>query len=209
MTTPLRRYLLLLLLIYACWGGVYLLTAWIGAVRGPAFEASTCMDAVVPYMPAMYPVYLLCYISPLGLFLLSRDARFLTPAYTIFIIANLAAFWFFAAFPVQGPPRDGLSLGADTFLRPVLDVLYSVDTRYDALPSLHVTNPWIVAILSWKLSVAAWKRVLVTLAAAGISVSTMLVHQHWMLDVVAGIALAALAAGPWRPGRINAAGGQP
>jgi len=187
-----KKYLVIMLLCYAGWGVLYVLTQWIGAVRGPAFEAATPVDAMLPYLPFMHFPYLLCYVMPFGLFLISTDPEFLKPAYRTFIIANLAAFVFFAAFPVLGPERDSASADG-SFVGMIIRVLRTVDTRYDALPSLHVTNPWLVALLSLYASRSRAKQATFIFIAILISISTMLIRQHYFLDVITGMALAFLS----------------
>ena len=186
---PITRYVLIMLGVYAAWGGMYLLTAWIGELRGPAFDAALEIDRAIPYLPGFQYAYALCYVMPFGLFLIDTRPAFLDRAYAAFIAANAVAFVFFAAFPVQGPLRDAVpqSIGADNFF---LMLVYSVDSRYNALPSLHVTNPWLVAFLSLERWGWSAKSAGLLFVAILISVATLFVRQHYVLDVLAGFALA-------------------
>ena len=68
-----------------------------------------------------------------------------------------------------------------------------MDERWNALPSLHVTNPWLVALLSVKERGWSGITILFLLIAVAISISTLYVHQHYLLDVLAGMALAGLS----------------
>jgi membrane-associated phospholipid phosphatase len=178
-----------MLAVYAAWGGLYLLTAWIGELRGPAFDAALGIDRGIPYLPAFQYAYALCYVMPFGLFLIDTRPAFLDRAYAAFIAANAVAFVFFAAIPVQGPMRDSVThtLGVDNFF---LMLVYSVDSRYNALPSLHVTNPWLVAFLCLEHRGWSVKSAVLLFIALLISIATLFVRQHYFLDVLAGFALA-------------------
>ena len=91
-----------------------------------------------------------------------------------------------------GPPREGLLTGSGASSDGLLAVMHMLDSRYNALPSLHVANPWLVALLCTHekgnsgLTFFFW-----TLALA-ISAATLFVRQHYLLDVLAGAVLAML-----------------
>jgi membrane-associated phospholipid phosphatase len=183
------RYLKILLIGYAAWIAIYLTTGWIGALRGPALDVSLALDRQIPYLEGFHVLYLLCYLVPLGILVISDEPAILNRAFLTFISANLAAFLIFVLLPVQGPVRDVPSMhgGQLSFLR---GILYAVDSRYNAFPSLHVANATMLAILSWKYSQNALKIIFFTVLAALISISTLFIKQHYLLDVVGGIVLA-------------------
>ena len=182
------RYVVIMLLCYAVWVALYYATAWIGELRGPVFEPALALDARFPVLPWTFFIYLLAYVVVLALFVIRRTAAFLNLAFTSFIVMNLAAFALFALFPAQGPERD--FMGSDG--GGIIAVVHAVDSRYNAFPSLHVANPWLIAILS--LHERRWSvlTVLLFIVAVSISISTLLVRQHYLLDVLGGIALSVL-----------------
>jgi membrane-associated phospholipid phosphatase len=70
----------------------------------------------------------------------------------------------------------------------LLQWIYEVDTGWNAFPSLHVGHSTLVALLCWK-----YRRSLFPVAAAGsllISASTVLIKQHYVVDIPGGILLA-------------------
>jgi membrane-associated phospholipid phosphatase len=136
----------------------------------------------------MMPVYLLCYVVVPLLFAIDRSPAFLNRAFLSLIAANLAAFLFFALFPAQGPPRSAARV--PELLQPFFALLYAADARWNALPSLHVTNPWLVALLAAQARGAAVRTYLLFLLAMAISLATLTIRQHYILDVLAGMALA-------------------
>ena len=193
-----------MLAVYAVWGVLYVLTGWIGALRGPAFDAAIAFDHHIPYLPGFQYAYALCYVLPFGLFLIDTTPKFLDRAYAAFIAANAFAFIFFVIFPVQGPERDIMPQTPDAgnfFLM----LVYALDSRYNALPSLHVANPWLVAFLclerwGWNLKSGFLLGIALLISAA-----TLFVRQHYLLDVLAGFSLAAgtmlVFAKAWHPER--------
>ncbi len=183
----LRRYVFIMLLCYAVWITLYLLTAWIGALRGPFFDPALPVDAAIPFIPAFFPAYLLAYVIILGLFAIDRSPAFLNRAFGTFIVMNLTAFLLFALFPAMGPARELASEGG------TLSLLHAVDSRYNAFPSLHVANPWLVAFLALRSRGPTALSLLFVAVAVLISVSTLFVHQHYVLDALGGFALAVLA----------------
>lgn len=176
-----------MLLCYAGWVALYYTTARIGAVRGPVFDPSLPVDAVFSVVPWTFFIYLLAYVIILGLFVIRRSAAFLNLAFTSFILMNLAAFVLFALFPAQGPARDFAADGGG-----IIGLVHLVDSRFNAFPSLHVANPWLVAFLAVKERKISPLSMLFLAIALSISISTMLVRQHYLLDVLGGFALAVL-----------------
>ncbi len=185
----LRRYIVIMLLCYAGWVALYYTTAWVGAVRGPVFDPKLPVDSGFPIVSLTFFVYLLAYVIVLGLFVIRRNAAFLNLAFSSFILMNLGAFVLFALFPSQGPERDFTADGGG-----IIGLVHLVDSRFNAFPSLHVANPWLVAFLAVKERKISPLSVLFVVIALSISISTMLVRQHYLLDVLGGFALAVLTA---------------
>ncbi|MDH7515262.1 MAG: phosphatase PAP2 family protein [Bacteroidota bacterium] len=185
---PLLRYVLVMAAVYACWVVLYFLTARIGAQRGPAFDAAIGLDFRIPFLPVFQYVYALCYVIPLGVFLVSTEPAWLRRAYTVFIAINAAAFLVFVIFPVEGPPRE------ETIRQGVnlLQWIHRVDTRYNAFPSLHVANPTLVALLSHERHGFTRRTFFFTVVALCIAAATLFTKQHYVLDVAAGALLAVL-----------------
>lgn len=185
-----HRHLFIMLVAYAVWGGLYLLTAWIGEVRGPVLDVRLPWDDAIPYLPLFQYPYLLCYVVVAGLFLITRDPRRLDRAFLAIGGANVVAFVIFALLPVMGPARDLVSQDARSG---VLQFIHVVDNRFNAFPSLHVTNPWMVALISLCERRWGWKTLLFLAIAISVSMATLFVRQHYLADVAAGMGLAFLA----------------
>lgn len=189
------RYLLLLVVCYTAWVPLYFLTGWIGEQRGAAFDPALPVDAIWPFVPEAVFVYLLAYVIVVALFLIRRSTLFLNYAYLNFIVMNLAAFFIFALLPAAGPSRSDLPGEVPALLA----FMFEVDVQWNAFPSLHVANPVLIMLLSFRERGVDRISVGLLGIAVAISLSTLLVRQHYLLDVIGGIALAVLVfVGLWR-----------
>jgi len=186
-TCSCRRYVLIMVVCYAVWIVLYFTTAWIGELRGPAFHPALPVDESFPLIPEFFFCYVLAYVIVLGVFIIRRTPAFLNFAYVSFIAMNLTAFTLFVLFPAQGPERVIAEEGSH-----ILAALHGIDSRYNAFPSLHVANPWLIALLALHERRMSLISLLFISLALLISVSTLFIHQHYLLDVLGGIALAVL-----------------
>ncbi len=154
--------------------------------RFPLFEPSvlpfTAVDKFVPFAPELLPIYL-AYI-PFFWWTVARsedDAAATRIFYaTHFQLLVAAAVW--VACPVT-MPRDlfygSASYGwADAFWR-------WFDGPNNCLPSLHAANCLLFMQLNWRRS----RRGLHTAASIAIIGSTLVVKQHYAVDLLAGAAL--------------------
>ncbi|MCE9502115.1 MAG: phosphatase PAP2 family protein [Leptospira sp.] len=186
-----RKYFLIMAGFYTLWVCAYFTTLYIGSLRGEAFRADLPIDEKIPFVPEFFPIYLLCYFTTLGMFLVSLEAEFLNRGYVIHIYTNLCAFIFFILFPVQGPDRS-FFVSDGSFLQNFVAFFYSVDDRYNALPSLHVANPFLLVFLSFGKTGLSKRSMAFLFLAIMISLATMFVKQHYFYDVMAGLFVASL-----------------
>src|SRR5262249_21752313 len=106
----------------------------------------------------------------------------------------------YAIFPAYGP------IGSMVGLRPygenaATELVAAYGVALGTFPSLHAGISAGVAIDGWRTS-SRWGIVLTAVATA-IWASTIYLRYHWLLDLLAGLALA--AACTWLAGRIQAA----
>jgi membrane-associated phospholipid phosphatase len=110
---------------------------------------------------------------------------------------GLAVVWFlmtlvggicFLVIPFEPgfPPPDSASMG---IWRGMYEFADNANLRFNCCPSLHVA--WGVATLDvYARSAPRTARVLLWSWAAGLSLSTLFLHQHHVIDVVGGLVLA-------------------
>jgi membrane-associated phospholipid phosphatase len=151
-------------------------------LRTPVELPFTALDRVIPFVPELLPVY----VSYLALFLWTgmrsendREANRLFYC-TYFQLLLSAAF--FVAYPVRMPRElfyGAESFGwADTFWR-------WFDGPHNCFPSLHTSNALLFLELNWSRP----RRGLHAAASVAVIGSTVFVKQHYVVDVVGGVAV--------------------
>ena len=145
-------------------------------------------ELAIPFVPAMtlfyMSIYLLFWMAP---FILRtrREFRALVISMAFAIFCSGIGFLLFPADLAFAPPREE-DLGIWAGLFHFADKL---NLTYNLLPSLHVAFAVIcIAIFSARAPVAG--KVLLWFWAAMVAASTVLIHQHHLLDVATGWLLA-------------------
>jgi len=183
------RYAGLLSLANTFWfvlvyGGADLLTAR----RGLRLPVHFTAELSIPFVPAMtvfyMSLYLLFFMAP---FILrtSREFRAVVLAMASAILVSGIAFLLWPAELAFAPP-DEADLGIWAGLYHIADDL---NLTYNLLPSLHVAFA-VVCVAFFSRRAPRPVKVLLWLWAALIAASTVLIHQHHVLDVVTGWLLA-------------------
>lgn len=97
----------------------------------------------------------------------------------------------FAALPVTstGLRMDRSALDATRFSPWAVSLLYRIDPPFNLFPSLHLSIAALGALSAWKARRSYGAATLVGVALTGASICT--VKQHFVLDGLGGIALAA------------------
>jgi membrane-associated phospholipid phosphatase len=183
------RYAAALSLANALWfalvyGGADSLTAR-RSLRVPVNFAAELRIPFVPAMTVFYmSLYLLFLMAP---FILRTRREFRAVVWTLAVVIACAGLGFLA-FPAElafAPPRED-ELGKWAGLFHLADKL---NLTYNLLPSLHVAMGVVcVAVFSPR---APWTgKIVLWIWMALIAASTVLIHQHHVLDVVTGWLLA-------------------
>jgi hypothetical protein len=160
---------------------------WLAAQRATHLKLFLDAELVIPLLPAMIWVYLsinLLFVLPI--FRLDREALHLLGRRMI--AATVAATLVFLAMPTTiGFAR--LDAASDGYA--IFQLLYAIDHPFNCVPSLHIAySTLIVAALArnsrWALqaALAAW--------LALIMASTVLTHQHHLIDIPAALLLVGL-----------------
>lgn len=184
------RYAALLSLANGGWfllvyGGIDALTARRG-LRVPVHFAAELAIPLVPAMTVFYmSLYILFLLAP---FVLRTRREFRAAAWTLAAVIGCAGVGFLA-FPARlafAPPREE-DLGKWAGLFHLADRL---NLTYNLLPSLHVALG-VACVAFFAPRAAKAGRIVLWSWAALIAASTVLTHQHHVLDAVTGWLLAA------------------
>lgn len=174
--------LLLDLLFAIVYGGANL----INANRSRHLHLYLDLESAFPLIPAfIYPYFSLLLLFMLPPFALGPRGLRLLAQNLAFVI--LAAGIAFLLLPTTLGFRP-----VSVELPPLFALLHRLDLPYNLVPSLHVAFGT-STILALTAVSPVWAKVLLWLWLGIMCVSVVLVHQHHLLDVFSGIALAALA----------------
>ena len=176
-------------------GVLYPLVNWLTDVRASTFGLYLDGEKTIPFLPAWIWIYLsinLLFMLP-PLFMRASDMPLLGKR---MLAATVAGCVIFLLLPARlgferVVPDDGL-------YRPLFGSLFQADGPHNLVPSLHVTYASL-CIRSFQAAARGWlQRTAWGLWLAAIMASTVLVHQHHLLDVASGLLLAVLI-GRWMP----------
>jgi len=173
-----------------CGGGFVMISLFnvsrVGLHSMPAIQ-SFGWDKDIPFVPGWVWVYLLYYpfcFLPLLLSEVRDDSETFTKTMTAFSLQFGVSFTFFLLWPLRMVhPMIPLGLNGR-----ILHQLYSFDLGFNSFPSLHLANIVFVSFLFLRLRGRRWA-LLVFGVAALIAMSTVLIKQHFISDVVMGALL--------------------
>jgi membrane-associated phospholipid phosphatase len=202
------RRMRLTLCVYALWAAAYEAVGSYASAL-PASDLSLPLDALIPFVPQWVFVYQLTYVLPFAAIFAIEDAGRFDRAVLAIGCAAALAFIVYVALPVSfTQPALGHGLAAR-----MLALERGLDSaRANHLPSLHVANVFILYLSVRKQRLGRNGDRLALGLAFAIAVATLVVKQHILLDVLAGVSLAPLAwhAARWiepgvrRPRRLSA-----
>ena len=164
---------------------------WAGRSMAPdAAPFLPDLDARIPFVPETVWIYLFGYLACFLIAIATvRDARSYRATLVGFATLPVLALPFFLYVPIPGPrvvlPADDVS-----FSLYAMRQLYAADPPGNTFPSLHVACATYAAYATAQAD-RRWGRVAWALAL-GVAISVLTTKQHWVVDVPAGWALAAV-----------------
>ncbi len=166
-------------LLYTLTGNFHLTT--------PTQLAPSVIDEKTPFLAWTVWIYNSQFFFLAFNIYLMREPRNLSRTLYAMASVSLFSFCIFAIYPTS-LPRDFAT--GDGLTATAFQSLYAIDSSANCFPSLHVALAWIAAIAvlnerkSFGFVVCFW--------AMLITLSTMTTKQHYFIDVIAGLVLAAL-----------------
>jgi membrane-associated phospholipid phosphatase len=147
-------------------------------------------EAELPLVSALYPVYALVYVQVFTPILAAPTRLRFIEIQVAYTLVSLVGFAVFLLAPMPYP-RPALEV--QSIFDQLLAWGYARDGCRCTFPSLHVAIAWTLFLGLRDVS-SRWRAALL-LSASGISVAAVLVKQHFIVDIVAGAALAVVG---WR-----------
>jgi membrane-associated phospholipid phosphatase len=183
-----ERALLTLLLLSFFAGGYFAVAFASDPARARALPLA--LDGRIPFVPASVCVYVLVYSAALSPLFLVRCRRLFRRTALSFALAIALALPCFLLWPVTSvglrPPLE--TLDPSRFVEWGVMLLYTWDPPVNLFPSLHIALAALAGLAAWKAQPAAGAVALPAVGMIGVSVCT--VKQHFLVDVLAGAALA-------------------
>ena len=147
------------------------------------------IDRLIPFVPWFALFYYLAFVQWFNYFLQAScgDRTLRNRYFSADIISKIILFFIFMIWPtaVNRPAVDGLT----GFWKWVLSKTFTVDNPLGALPSLHCFYSW----LAFRYSLDAepgerrwltWVQLIISLL---VFASTVLIKQHYFIDIIGGI----------------------
>lgn len=155
------------------------------AGSGWTLGLETKLDAYVPFVPLFVFPYLLYYPWLLLPVFVLRTRESFFRALAAFAVMQVIAQTVYVLFPAQMNRPAVTQLGLSAAL---VRFVYRVDQGWNVFPSLHVAHALLVAILFFRYG-RVWTRLPVALGSLLICMSTVLIKQHYVIDIPAGVLL--------------------
>jgi membrane-associated phospholipid phosphatase len=171
---------------YGGFCGLYLLTGRMH-LGEPMRLPMSVIDRHIPFLSWTIWIYHSQFFFLLISVWMLQQTAIISRTFYAITAASLISFAIFLVYPTTLPRAELIAGGLTT---QAFAVLYSIDAPTNCLPSLHVALGWIAA-----LGIGEEKRRgrgLALLWAALISISTLTTKQHYLVDVLAGLCVAAL-----------------
>ena len=154
----------------------------------------TYVDEIIPFNPHFIWIYhtIIPVITLTLIFLIKRKDLFLS-SIVAFLLATAILFLFYIFFP-SFYPRESF-VDNSTISGFLVEFTRKIDGAQNTFPSSHVTFSWLVTFLIGLSACAKtnkWLYMAYFIWATLISFSTLVIKQHFIVDVFSGIALAFL-----------------
>ena len=167
-------------------------------IRRSYTPVSCALDAAIPFCEVFLLPYLFWFVFlvAIHLYALLYDVEAFRRLMKFVIVSYTAAILIYAIFPNCQQLRPA-AFPRDNALTRFLSEFYQFDTNTNVCPSLHVIGSAAVVACAWDsrhFHTPGWRTVFVVTAAL-ISVSTVFLKQHSILDVVAAFPVCWVA---WR-----------
>lgn len=183
-----RAYGLWSLLVGIAFVAVYPACNWLTSLRDDAYALYLPIELAIPFRPgfvwAYFSMYLLFWLPPFFL-----DAAALRRLGVRLVVATLLCGVAFLLLPTRLGFERVVPQGEP--YRTMFGLMFSLDQPHNLVPSLHVVYSALVVSALCAVVRSPVCRALAWAWLVLICVSTLLVHQHHLADVAAGLLVAA------------------
>ena len=173
------------LLVGVAFFSVYPACNWLTSQRQEVYQLYFVAELSIPFIPAFYWVYMSLY----ALFLLPpffMNVKQLETLGKRIILSTIISGLIFTIFPASlGFER----VSPDGFYSELFSTLFMLDLPHNMAPSLHIVYSALILVGVSKSTNNSLIKTAVLLWLGLISISTLLVHQHHIVDIISAFAL--------------------
>lgn len=160
------------------------------------YPVSSFLDEKIPFCALFLFPYLFWYVYLIGmhLYTLLYDIEAFRKMMKFIILTFSVTILIYLIFPTCQQLRP-VTFERDNLLNRFVQVIYGIDTNTNVCPSLHVIGSWAAAFAGFhcrSLKGAGWK-IGFAVSAVLISISTVFLKQHSVIDVVTAIPICLIA----------------
>lgn len=142
----------------------------------------------IPFVPLMFPIYLSIYLFLPALIFIVESRRQVFRIIKVFTVTAFVHFLFFMFLPVEYVLRPALADAPNDPLLTGIKMMYAVDAPFNNFPSMHVSFAFLGYFCIRRYRPSAATAFLAQ--ALLVALSTILVKQHYVADVLSAMLLA-------------------
>ena len=167
-------------------GGYFLINEYTASVAH-RYTLALPYESQIPFVPQLIFGYMLIFFVLSFTYAIVTDMDFFKKVVQAFLLCITIHFVIFLLFPVEFTLRPLVDPTQGLVYR-VVHFYYWLDLPFNAFPSMHISNCFLVAFILHRYRPAlSW---FITPIAILVAVSCVLVKQHFIADVVAGLGVA-------------------
>ena len=186
-TYSITKKTLLLILLVAFYTVGYLGINRFNAYRGQYHDVSLWFEKSIPFVPWMIVGYSFVFVLVAILFLVIDNMPDFYEMCLRFLIMTLICFAVFLVFPVRMDFRPQVKITGE-WITSMVSFYFWLDKPYNLFPSMHLSASFFSAFYCMRKGpIIGWITMIMALI---VGVSVVLIKQHYILDVVAGFAVA-------------------
>lgn len=165
-------------------------------IREGYYPISCTLDSAIPFCEFFLIPYLFWFVFLVGIhiYTLLYDVESFKKLMKFIILSYSIAMLVYMVFPNCQELRP-VTFQRDNLFTRFLEGFYQFDTNTNVCPSIHVIGSVAVALCAWQskhFSTPGW-RAIFTVTAALISVSTVFLKQHSIIDVLSALPVCVIA----------------
>ena len=141
-------------------------------------QLDTILDELLPFLSGFILIYLTSYILVFIPYFFVKEKKYFRRIILAYFITLSISYIIFLIYPVKIIRPE---ITSESFFSQLTKLFYELDYPYNNFPSLHVTLSFLSAGVCTKYNQKYWW---LFLWAGAIALSTLLVKQHYVLDVL-------------------------